>query len=110
VSAETPFACRFDAFPSRARARHAGLIDQLRSRLGEVRELPDGYAFRFADDGTVFGRLAEWVRLESICCSFLRFELKVERRSGPVWLSLTGGKGVKEFLRNQFPIAVDARG
>jgi hypothetical protein len=106
--ADSPFACRLDAFPSRDRVRHAGLIEQLKSALEEVRELPNGYAFRFADDGSLFGRLAEWVRLESMCCPFLDFELRVDRRSGPLWLRLTGSEGAKEFLKSQFPIAAAA--
>jgi len=104
----TPLACRLDAFGSSDRARHAGLIEQLHASLEEVRELPNGFAFRFADDGSLFGRLAEWVRLESVCCPFLDVELKVERASGPVWLRLTGGDGVKTFLKNQFPILAAA--
>ncbi len=105
----TPLVCRLDSFCGADRAHHAGLIEQLKASLEVVRELPDGYAFRFADDGSLFGRLAEWVRLESVCCPFLDFELKVERASGPVWLRLTGGEGVKEFLENQFPIAARAK-
>jgi hypothetical protein len=109
VSAEIPMACRLEAFPQGVRARHAGLIEQLLSSLEEVRELPNGYAFRFVDDGSLFGRLAEWVRLESLCCPFLDFELRVERRSGPVWLRLTGPERAKEFLKDQFPIPVAAQ-
>jgi len=100
----TTFVCRLEFFRGSERVLHAGLIDQLKDSLEEVRELPNGFALRFADDGSLFGRLAEWVRLESVCCPFLDFELRVERSSGPVWLRLTGGEGVKAFLKNQFPI------
>jgi hypothetical protein len=101
----SPAVCRLDVFPPRARLRHAGLIEQLRASLAEVRELPDGYALRFADDGTLFDRLAEWVRLESVCCPFLNFELRIEHQGGPVWLRLTGPEGTKRFLRNEYPIS-----
>jgi hypothetical protein len=104
----TPFVCRLESFRSSERVLHAGLIDQLKGSVEEVRELPNGFAFRFADDGSLFGRLAEWVRLESVCCPFLDFELKVEKASGPVWLRLTGEDGVKSFLKNQFPIVASA--
>jgi len=104
-----PIACRLDVFRPSERTRHSGLIEQLRASLEEVRELPDGFAFRFADDGSLFGRLAEWVRLESVCCPFLDFELKAERACGPIWLRLTGGDGVKTFLKDQFPITATAR-
>ncbi len=104
-----PSAGRLEIFPPRVRPRHAGLLEQLHGCLEEVRELPEGFALRFADDGTLLDRLAEWVRLESVCCPFLRFEVRVERRSGPVWLRLTGPAGSKEFLRTEFgitPVAV----
>ena len=95
--------------PSRVQPRHAGLLYQIQNCLEEVRELPDGFALRFFDDGTLLARLAEWVRLESVCCPFLRFEVRVERRAGPVWLRLTGAEGTKEFLRREFVIPVAAQ-
>ena len=94
--------------PRRAVPRHAGLLDQIHDCLVEVRELADGFALRFADDGTLLARLAEWVRLESICCPFVRFEVRVEKRAGPVWLRLTGAGGIKDFLRREFGIAAPA--
>ncbi len=100
----SPSVCRLEVFPPEGRPRHAGLIEQIRSSLAEVRELPDGFALRFADDGTLFARLAEWVRLESVCCPFLEFELRVESRGGPVWLRLTGEAGTKDFVRSEYPI------
>ena len=109
MAAETPLACRLEALPQGVRAKHSGLIEQLGGSLEEVRELPDGYAFRFAEDGFLFDRLAEWVRLESVCCPFLNFELRVERRAGPLWLRLTGPPGAKDFLRDQFPVRVAGR-
>lgn len=79
--------------------------DELRRQLvvavTEIRELPDGYAFRFpaADDRPA--QLVEFVSAERICCSFFRFELIFEPHLGPVWLHLRGADGVKEFVRQQ---------
>lgn len=103
-----PFVCRLDAFPSDERVHHAGLIEQLSPLLEGARELPDGYALRFMEDGSVFARLAEWMRLESACCPFLKLELNVAGKSGPVELRLTGAEGVKEFLREQVPMVAEA--
>ena len=103
-----PFVCRLDAFTSDERVQHAGLIEQLSPLLESVRELPEGYALRFMEDGSVFARLAEWMRLESSCCPFLKLELKVVGKSGPVELRLTGGEGVKKFLRDQVPMVTEA--
>jgi len=92
----------------KAAPRHAGLLHQIHNCLLEVRELPDGFALRFADDGTLLARLAEWVRLESLCCPFVRFEVRVEKRAGPVWLRLTGAEGIKDFLRREFGVVAAA--
>jgi hypothetical protein len=103
-----PFVCRLNAFAPDERVHHAGLIEQLRPLLESVRVLPDGYALRFMEDGSVFARLAEWMRLESSCCPFLKLELKVVGKSGPVELRLTGAEGVKKFLRDQVPMVIEA--
>jgi hypothetical protein len=105
-----PFVCQLDAFTPAERIHHAGLIEQLSPLLESVRELRDGYTLRFMEDGSVFARLAEWMRLESSCCPFLKLELKVVGKSGPVELRLTGGDGVKEFLRDQVPMVTGALG
>ena len=87
----------------------ASAIRRLRSVLEEVRELPDGYALKFQEDGSVFGRLAEWVRHERPRFPFLSFEIQAEGRSGPIRLRLTGPRGIKDFLRCQFPLLRSAR-
>lgn len=65
----------------------------------EIKELPDGFAFRFPSGPPIIVNLAEWITLERQCCAFLGFVLEIEPDQGPVWLSLTGGTGVKEFLQ-----------
>ncbi|HEY6931724.1 MAG TPA: hypothetical protein VJA66_18785, partial [Thermoanaerobaculia bacterium] len=102
------FVCHLDAFTPGERVHHAGLIEQLSPLLESARELPDGYALRFMEDGSVFARLAEWMRLESACCPHLKLELNVVGKSGPVELRLTGAEGVKEFLREQVPMVTEA--
>ena len=92
------------AMPDRVSA-----MRRLRSVLEEVRELPDGFALRFQEDGSAFARLAEWVRHERPRFPFLRFEIQAEGRSGPIRLRLTGPRGIKDFLRRQFPLLRSAR-
>ena len=87
----------------------ASAIRRLRSVLEEVRELPDGFALKFQEDGSVFGRLAEWVRHERPRFPFLSFEIQAEGRSGPIRLRLTGPRGIKDFLKRQFPLLRSAR-
>jgi hypothetical protein len=71
------------------RERHAALIGRLGPLVLETRELPQGYAFRFAAREPIVEELAEWVALERLCCPFLRFTIE-EESGGPLWLGLTG--------------------
>ena len=89
-------ACRLDAIAPPDRRRHAELLVALRVAVEEVRELPDGFAFRFADEGEAV--LEEWLPLERLCCPFLDLRRDSE---APGWLRATGPAGTKEFLRSE---------
>lgn len=69
----------------------------MKAAARERRELPDGYAIAFAADPQLFRDLAEWITLERRCCPFLTLGLEWSA-DDVVWLRLTGGPGVKEFL------------
>ena len=43
--------------------------------------------------------IAKFIENERLCCPFFNFGLEVEPNSGPLWLRLTGGEGVKEILQ-----------
>src|SRR5215471_8461622 len=47
---------------------------------------------------------AEFITLERLCCPFYDFALESEREGGPVWLTLTGREGVKEFAKIEFDV------
>jgi hypothetical protein len=47
-------------------------------------------------------QLAECISFERKYCLFFEFIIDVAPQSGPVWLSLTGHAGVKEFLAQAF--------
>jgi len=64
--------------------------------------LPDGYRFRLPADSTMLVNVAEYISNERLCCAFLRFTVEVEPNGGPFWLCLTGGEGVKEYIRSVF--------
>ncbi|HEY7653908.1 MAG TPA: hypothetical protein VIG07_13890 [Methylomirabilota bacterium] len=91
--------CRLDALEGAQTLRYQELRRAMNS-VGKIRELPDGYALRFPSDPTLFVKLAEWITLERLCCSFLAFGLDWSERDG-VLLKLTGGQGVKTFLATQ---------
>lgn len=91
--------CRLDALEGQQTLRYQELRKAMKSAV-ETRELPDGYAVRFPSDPTLFVKVAEWITLERLCCSFLAFGLDWSERDG-VLLRLTGGPGVKAFLGAQ---------
>ena len=97
-----PIACSLTAMTAEQRRRHTHLREQMQKGVKEIKELPDGYAFRFAADAKTVVSLAEFISLERLCCPFFKFELAVDGGDSPAWLRLTGGEGVKEFLQTAF--------
>jgi len=99
---ETPFLfyCDMLALSREQRTAHRELIGQLFGGLvEETRELPDGYAYRFAGEHEPL--LANFITNERLCCPFLSFRLDVAPERGPVWLQLTAPGDVKAFLREE---------
>lgn len=103
-SDEVPFACDLTALNAEQRIRYAQIREQLHESVQEVRELTNGYSFRYPADDPMIPLLAEFISLERRCCPFLDFTMNIERKPGPVWLALTGPSGVKEFLRAEMGI------
>lgn len=102
---KTVLACRLEAFNEEQRERYRSIRRQMSSAVEGVRELPDGYALRFPMEGSLFMTLAEFITLERLCCSFLNLGLEVAAENGPLWLRLTGGAGVKTFLRDEIGVS-----
>jgi len=98
------FSCNLSALDQEQRKRHDILAKDLFPKHLEVRELPDGYGFRFPNDRSLFTALSEWATLEQLCCPFLTLTLELERDQGPIWLRATGRDGVKDFLRLELGI------
>lgn len=98
---EIPIACVLGALDATQRDREAVLLDEHLTSIREVKELDDGYAFRYAADVALFGRMAELVALEHRCCPFLDFELQWSRAADP-WLQVRGGSRVKSFVLDTF--------
>ena len=99
-SHESPFACDRLALDAEARRRHfEELGPELRTLKESVRELPNGYEFRFPSDPKTIALVAEWAGGERLCCPFFDIQLRMEREGGPFWLRLTGRKGTKDFIK-----------
>jgi hypothetical protein len=83
-----------DAELAERSVENGDLFDQAR----EVRELDDGYAFRFAGDTASASRVLQFVNAERDCCHFFVFGLEFAPELGPLWLTIRGGAGVKELV------------
>jgi hypothetical protein len=100
VSHESPLACDRLALDAEARRRHfQELGPALRALKESVRELPNGYEFRFPSDPKTIAMVAEWAAGERLCCPFFDIQLRMEREGGPFRLRLTGRKGTKDFIK-----------
>jgi len=99
-----PFACDMQAISADERPRHLTVIEQMRQATTEVKELPDGYAFRFNSSQPTILLVSEFISRERACCPFFTFELVAERNEGPLWLNLRGREGVKDFIKAELNI------
>lgn len=97
---EERFACNMNAMTKSERAAHQKLSRKLLDAVEARSELRNGYAFRLPS--RAFMTAAEWVSLERRCCPFFTFELELAADGGPVWLRVTGARGIKEFIRAEF--------
>jgi hypothetical protein len=105
---DIPVACLLTA--PELRQRRSTMLAAFRAAQLEVRELAEakaeGFAFRVAA-GAQLSALAELIELERQCCPFLRFSLTVEPGDGPIWLTLTGPAGTREFLLHELGFVRD---
>ena len=96
----SPLQCNLDALSPAERARHAATLKELGEKILEQKELPDGYAYRFAWESDLLEQFVEWIPLERACCPFLRLSIEVEPGTA-VWLRITGSGEAKEFIRSE---------
>ncbi len=101
-----PVACTLSTAEMSERRRL--VLAPLRAAVEEVKVLDEGLALRFAAERATLVGLAEMIELERRCCPFLRFELVVEAGGGPVWLSLTGPPGTRDFLASELGLPASA--
>jgi hypothetical protein len=101
----TAFACDMTAIPPALRPVHHQLIRRLMDEVvGNITELPDGFAFRFP--AGEYDAVTEFVGRERLCCPFLTFTLDLMPDRGPLLLRLTGAEGVKDFIRAELRFQV----
>lgn len=93
---DLPIACTLS--PEALVARRAGLLPGLAGRADAREETPDGMRLRFAPSSDTLRGIADAIDAERQCCRFLQFDVTVEQDGGPVWLTLSGPEGTREFL------------
>ncbi|HWM92545.1 MAG TPA: hypothetical protein VN493_17400 [Thermoanaerobaculia bacterium] len=103
----SPFACDMSAIAPEERGQHIAAIEAVFGAAQEIRELPDGYSFRLANEAALVLKAADFIAKERLCCPFFGFALQLEPDGGALWLSLTGREGVKPFIRAEIGHAVD---
>ena len=101
---ESSFVCNMNALSPAQRERYKEVIGNLNENRLTIKELADGYAFRYKADAQLIQEAAEFIVYERLCCPFFDFELAVEQDSNRVWLQLRGQEGIKEFIRYEFNI------
>ena len=100
---EVPVACNWAALTAEQQLRQRSLHRQLNADVEEVRELADGYAFRYSPDRVLLA-IAEFVANECLCCPFFEFGITVERDGGPVWFRITGEGEAKRILEAEMSV------
>jgi hypothetical protein len=93
-----PIACDLNALTSEERDRRQIVLSAVTRTIIARGELANGFQLRFDAARLDLAALGEWIALERRCCPFLHFRLDIEP-AGKTVLALTGGPGVKEFLR-----------
>lgn len=98
-NSESPFMCNRLALTPEARARHFGELGPMMKSLNTgVRELPNGYAFKFPADPKTIQLVAEWAAGEHACCPFFQIDMRIESENGSLWVTLSGRPGTKAFI------------
>ena len=96
------FACNLKAIPAAERPHYNDLTKRLWSAARDRKDLPDGYAVSLDGRAIRQTEIAEWIRMERLCCPFLSLQVAAYGNPGDWILRLTGPKGVKAFLEAEF--------
>jgi hypothetical protein len=92
-------ACDLTALDAHERERRSALANKVHAAAIGRRELPNGYALKLDRQKVSESDIEAWTALEGKCCPFLNFA--IVPIDGVLWLRLTGGAGVKEFLKGE---------
>lgn len=85
--------------PKELQARKATVLESLRKQVIEKKELDNGFAYRFTNTDQVLDELTDFIKTERQCCDFFDFSLSILSDDNAIWLSLTGPKNAKNFIK-----------
>lgn len=98
-NSKTALECKL--MPEELRIRKETVLQSLKSKVLERKELSDGYAFRFDGSDAVVDEIVEFIKTERECCDFFIFNLSISGDKSEAWLELTGVKGAKDFVTQE---------
>ncbi len=96
AGAERALSCKLTS--PEMQLRKTTVIASLKKQVIEKKELTNGYSYKFKGTDSVINELADFVKTERLCCDFFDFELKIAGDASSAWLTVTGPKGVKNFI------------
>lgn len=95
----TEIACQLT--PAALQERKAAIYKNVKEQVLQIKELDNGYAFKYPGTDATLDWLMEFIKTERACCSFFVFGLTVAGDQSEIWLELTGPKGTKAFITNE---------
>jgi hypothetical protein len=81
------------------------ILPELYGKVQEISELPDGWSLRLPVIPELLMIVAEDMDIERRCCPFVHYTLEIPPGYAPFSLNMTGGEGVKEFLKMAYESA-----
>ena len=74
------------------------LKKEIFSQIIEIKEVENGYVFKFEDTGDMLLKLTDYIMIEKACCPFFNFDFSIQPYGKGLELKVSGEKGVKEML------------
>ena len=102
AGAKESYSCNMSTMTQEELAHYHELASGLKASVQEIKELKNGFAFKLPADAVV--PVSQWIAYERKCCPFFDFALEIPKDSGPVWLRITGERGIKDFIRTEFEL------
>ena len=80
------------------------VLESLRKKVLEKKELANGYAFKFEGTDKMLDELTEFIKTERECCNFFTFNLSIGGDKNEIWLELTGPEQAKELIKSELEL------